>query len=134
MAPGPLFPEAPHGYEREAVERFVEAADRERAELAGRLEEARRERDALEQELASLRGELDATKAAMPQIAELQARLEGMEGEYAQRVRALETILASAAREVAERRVGPIASAHDEAPETPIVRGAWWAPPDGRDR
>ncbi len=123
------FPEAPYGYEREAVERFVEAADRERAELAGRLEETLRERDALEQELAALRGELDATKAAMPQIAELQARLEGLEGEYAKRVRALEAILASAAREVAERREGSLSSDDDEIPETPVIRGSWgWAP------
>lgn len=127
------FPEAPHGYDREAVDEFVEAADRERAELAGRLEETRRERDALEQELAALRGELDATKAAMPQIAELQARLEGLEGEYARRVRALEAILASAAQEVAERREGSLSSDDNTTPEAPVIRGSWGWAPSGSD-
>lgn len=124
------FPEAPHGYDREAVDRFVEEAEREREELAGKLEESRRERDALERELAALRGELDATKAAMPEIGELQARLEGLEGRYAERVRALETLLASAAREVAERRSEPAPVGDQEADERAVIRGSWWAAPN----
>lgn len=129
----PPFPEAPHGYEREAVERFVEAAERRRGELEDELEAACRERAALEHELVRVRGELDATKAAMPEMGELQARLEGLEGDYAERIRALEAFLASAVREVAERCAEAGSSRTGDAAGGPVIRGAWSAAPGSDD-
>lgn len=121
----PLFPEVPDGYERGAVERFVDAAERERRALEEALESARCERAALEHELARVRDELDATKAATRDADELQARVDELEGDYAARVRALEALLASAAREIVERRPEAEPPSSAGGGPAPIVRGSW---------
>lgn len=104
------FPSAFRGYD-------VEEVDRHLADLAARLDELAQENHGLAErvsvteaereealrEAAVLRGEFDAMRAALPEIEELHARLEELRGEYAERIRAVELLLAAAAREVGER-------------------------------
>ncbi|HVL80882.1 MAG TPA: DivIVA domain-containing protein, partial [Actinomycetota bacterium] len=68
--------------------------------LATEVEGVRTERDSLRQETDRLRSELETIRTAATGAEELRAELEGLRARYAERVKAIEFVLASTVRQV----------------------------------
>jgi FtsZ-binding cell division protein ZapB len=113
----------------------VDELEADNRRLASEADELRTDRDRLDREIQRLHGELDATRAALPEIEELQSRLRELTEDYERSVSALQGLLPYAVRVAAERSgpaPGPAGSppeAEDAVPGDPEPAGPA-APPE----
>jgi DivIVA domain-containing protein len=116
---GKRFPQAIRGYAHAEVDAYLDEVHAKLEELGSEVERVSAENQALHLQVAELQAQLEAMRLRLQEAEELQVELAEMREAHGSRVRAIEMILAAAAREVGMRlqTAGPPDDAEHEGRE-----------------